>query len=717
MGNPVVDAHIELALRHHEQGDAAAAELQYRRALAHDPDHVEALHGAAVVALQAGDAATAVARLAHCIECGVDAAGTHFLLGRARMATGDVDGAVAAYRAALDRAGDFADAHVSLGIALRRLGDLPGARRHFGRAVELAPASFEGWVGAGNVELQLGDAATALEHYRMAERLRPDAAELHYNVGRALRAVGRDDEADDTLRAAIERLQRAVALDPHLLEAWLNLGNALRAARLHAHAADAYTRLLEGLRSGKGRPTTVAARERLQRDARAGLAAARLGEFSYDEAWELLEPAIESGDASLAELEQALVVLPYRAVSQRAVVEFYCQYARVAPRAASPPRLPRAPGQPPLRVGLVSGDLRDHSVAFFLEPLLQHHDRAAIELTCYATSPTRDATSERLRRGISRWRDADALDDRALARCIADDGIDVLLDVAGRTTGNRLGLFGLRPAPLQASYLGYPTYSGSEALDGRLTDAVIDPHDDEYPWERPWRLQGSLYCYRPPEDAPDVVAPTGHDEVCFGSFNQVQKIGPSTVQLWARVLDAVPGSRLLLKAFGLGNPACVERLRAAFAAAGIDPARIECRAGEATRADHLRAYGAVDVALDTLPYNGATTTCEALWMGVPVVTLAGETQAARMGASILGAAGLGEFVATSADGYVASAVQLVRDTARRRELRQTLRARLRAAPLLDGPRYAHDFARTLHLAWQAACGRPFTSIAPRELNT
>jgi predicted O-linked N-acetylglucosamine transferase (SPINDLY family) len=373
------------------------------------------------------------------------------------------------------------------------------------------------------------------------------------------------------------------------------------------------------------------------------------------------------------------------------------------PRAHANPRDPERR----LRVGYVSADFKMHSCAFFIEPLLRHHDRAAFEAVCYSGVERPDLTTAELRRLAAGWRDVGGLGDQDFAAQIERDGIDILVDLSGHTRLNRLPVFGMRPAPVQVSWLGYPNTTGLAAIGYRLTDGWADPpgRGDGHYSERLVRLDRCFLCYAPPADAP-VVAPLpalAGGGVTFGCFNNANKLNPGVAGLWARLVASVPGARLLLKAKHFLDEGTRAHYRSMFAAAGLASDRLELAGWVAERQGHLGAYGRVDIALDPFPYNGTTTTCEALWMGVPVVALAGERHAGRVGVSLLRAAGLGELVAASEVEYVATAARLAGDVAGLARLRAALRGRVAASELCDGPGFARAVEAAYRDFWRAWC--------------
>lgn len=334
-------------------------------------------------------------------------------------------------------------------------------------------------------------------------------------------------------------------------------------------------------------------------------------------------------------------------------------------REAFAARSPRA--NEPLRLALVSQDFREHPVGWFIEALVRALDRSRVHVTCLHAAPLRDSATERLALACDAFDDVSALDDAALCAMARGRHFDVAVDLAGHSAGSRLSAFARGLAPVQATYLGHPVTTGMSAIHARLVDSTTDPiGSDHLCVERLVRLDPVFIAFAPPRDAPEIAARDrgANSPITFGSFNAVTKVSDACVALWSRVLSAVAGSRLLLKGATLAEPALRELTRKRFAACGVDASRVEVLAPTRTTREHLGAYSRIDIALDTLPYNGTTTTCEALWMGVPVVTRAGDRHASRVGASLLNGVGQGALVATSDDDFVRIATTLAADVSR-----------------------------------------------------
>lgn len=365
------------------------------------------------------------------------------------------------------------------------------------------------------------------------------------------------------------------------------------------------------------------------------------------------------------------------------------------PASAGLPPLSTAPCEGrKLRVGYMSPDFREHSVAYFIEPILKHHDRSRFEVYAYSSVATPDARTEKIRGMVDRWRDIARTSDLAAARGMREDGLDILIDLAGLTNNHRLGVLALRGAPVQMTYCGYPATTGLSTVDWRIVDRVTDPEGAESRCvEKLLRLEGdgSFSCYQPPEGLEEPAAWDGSSGVVFGSFNVLSKVNPGVVKAWARILRGAPEARLILKARSLAEEAVRARYAEAFAGEGIGAGRVELVGPVASVKEHLVLYSRIGVALDPFPYNGTTTTYEALWMGVPVVTQAGKTHAGRVGASILHALGEDGLVAGDLESYIRVAIELGRDGGRLAEYRRTLRKRLAGSSLCDAAGFTRRF--------------------------
>ncbi len=681
---PATQRAVELA----QKGDALAdrgrhieALRCYEKALKLRPDLVAIRVNAALSLRATGRLAEAIAALRRAAQEHPEIAQIQVNLGSALAARGDTAGAEAAYRAALAADPDHAEAHGNLGAALLDRNAVEAALPHLRRATAGGGAGAAHWFNLGNALMKTDALDEAAQCFRNA--LGADAT-----MTDALVNLGVVNLRSDRLAAAAMCLERALATRPNDPLVLVNLGHARqrcgdivaarrlldRAAEIAPHDAGAATWLATDDMI-RGRPRVAV--ERLESAAAvaadeataADLARNALCDLQYD------DPA-----------DAADIVRAHRAWAAR--------YAAAAP--APPPADARDPGRR-LRVGFVSADLKAHPVAYFLAPVLEALDRAAVETICYACQPQSDAITARLRAASAAWRAASALDDAALLNLVGDDGVDILVDLSGHTAGSRLRVFSRRAAPVQATWLGYPGTTGVDAIDWRLSDAACDPpEEDALSSERVLRLPGFL-CYEPRAELPAVgPLPGASGPITFGSFNNILKLSDRAARLFAGVLAAVPDSRLLIKS---SVPLDEETRRlhvGRIARHGIDAARIEMLPWQQDAAAHFAAFAQVDIALDSYPYCGTTTTCETLWMGIPVVTLAGDRHAARVGASLMGQVGLPEFVARSDGGFAAIAADWAGRRGDLAALRAALRGRMAASPLCD----AAGFARRLEAAFR-----------------
>lgn len=380
-------------------------------------------------------------------------------------------------------------------------------------------------------------------------------------------------------------------------------------------------------------------------------------------------------------------------------------FGRALERATPPLQTPDPDPDPerPLRVGFLSRDLHRHSCAYFLEPLIANLDPASVETTCYSMGPITDDFTRRIRAACAHWRDLPGAPPKSVIEQIRKDRIDVLIECMGLTAGVRLAILAARPAPLQLTYLAYPNTTGLSRIDARIVDAITDPATDAcdaLATERLVRLDRCFLCYQPDARAPDVQPRPEGEPLTFISLNTIQKINPTTLDLWSAVLRARPETRLLLKHRGADEPASRARIDALFRERDIDPARVELIGHLKPIDEHLGSYHRADLALDTFPYAGTTTTCEAAWMGVPTLTLAGDRHSARVGASINHALGLDELTADTPERFVEIACEHAADPARLRSARLARREQMRCSPLCDAPDHARAFAAALRSLWR-----------------
>jgi protein O-GlcNAc transferase len=489
--------------------------------------------------------------------------------------------------------------------------------------------------------------------------------------------------------AAEASLRRAIEIDRSLAEAHNAL--AILACRKHDYSS-AEAHWIEAIEAEPGDTGALCNLAHMLRSTGRG-----------DEAAALMAPAAQSLVHDVAVQWSMAVAANYDpTMTPEQVVEHHRAHGRAllakrpptVLRSNDTPRRPRVAGEP-LRVGFLSPDLREHSVASFLLPLLASLDRARVRPWAFMTTAHSDAVTDRFRAVVSDFVPCGELSDLELVQRVRAERLDILVECAGLFEGSRPAALTWRMAPVQVTWLGYPNTTGLPNVDVRLVDAETDPPGaDSLATERLERMAGGFVCWRSLHAVP-LPERDPYRPVTFGCFNAMSKFHGDLYALWARVLAGVPGSRLLLKAAPLADPGIADLLRAQFADHGIAADRLDLRGHTDSQSDHLAMYGDVDIALDTFPYNGTTTTCEALWMGTPVVALTGRGHPARVGHALLAAAGLGEWVAATADEYIDLAVRLATDRDRLAIHHRTLRDRLERSPICDAVGFARRFEDAL----------------------
>lgn len=657
-------SQLRQALTHHQANRLKEADSIYQRLRAADPKNFDVLHFSGLVAYQQNRFAAAAA-----------------LLGRALQLK--PNSALCAMR---------------LGMTANALGDFVLAERHLRTALKIDSNLAEAWCHLGVTLAALGRRAEARVSFEKALKLQPDYVEVHDRLGALLGET-------DGFAASVPHYRRVTELRPKHADGWANLGAALTQSGAVDESFLCYERALQ-LAPGHSLALT-------------GRALANLFSYRLKEAVDGYAEVIAAHPANFEARSGRLLTQHYLdGVDRTALFAEHVAYGDAcgAPVLRTFPNLPEPNRR--LRVAFLSADLRRHSVAYFLEPLLAQIDPTQFEIYLYHDHFQEDDMSKRLRTKAAVWRNFIGLSASSVETMIRADAPDVLVDLAGHTGINRLPLFARKLAPVQITWLGYPDTTGLAAMDYRFVDAITDPvgEADAFHTEQIVRFAPTAWIYQPPHDAPEpsplpsgglaaaqAVGKTEFAPVTFGCFNNFAKISDSTLRGWAQILATVPHSRLLIKGHGLDEPAMVRAVRARLALLGVEEERVELLGRTATISDHLALYSRVDVALDTFPYHGTTTTCEALWMGVPVVTLAGDRHASRVGVSLLTALGRREWIARDWAEYVTLAARLANEPMTRAGLRTTLREEMRRSGLLDHAGQAARFGGALRECWQKWC--------------
>jgi predicted O-linked N-acetylglucosamine transferase (SPINDLY family) len=680
-----VAAHSNLGNALRELGRPAEAVASLQEAARLGPGQAAAHYNLGLAWLAQGKLAAAVASLQQAVRLKPDYADAHLHLGVALGNQRNLAEAIASFQQVLRLKPDHAEARAQLGLALDRLGKLEASTIGCQQDVSPWPEDAEAHVSEGIALETQGKLAEAVCSYQQALLSRPDSAEAHNKLGNVLRELGQFEEAEASL-------ERALRLDPDHVRAHYNLGILLQKQGRLESALARYRQAL-----------------RLEPDnAQFNLKVADIfkSQGRLDEALDAFRSALKLNPRD-SHVHSALVFTLHLhpRYDAHAIYEECLRWNRQHAEPLKGSIKPHANHPDPerrLRVGYVSPDFREHSCTSFTVPLLANHDHRSCEIFCYADVEHPDAFTERVRGYADVWRDTRGWSDQLVADTIREDQIDILVDLAMHTANNRLPALARKPAPVQVAWLAYPGTTGLSTIDYRLTDQYFDPpglFDDCYS-EESIRLPDTFWCYEPLADQPVNALPArANGFITFGCLNSFPKVNDGCLELWARVLQRVPRARLLLLA--PRDPAR-ERVRAKLKEEGIPPERVEF-AARLPRTEYFGLYHQIDLAFDPLPCNGGTTTLDALWMGVPTLTLLGQTVAGRAGWSLLCNLGLKELAADTAEQFVALAAGLAGDLPRLQELRANLRQRMQQSPLMDGKRFAQHMEQAYRQIWQRWC--------------
>lgn len=685
MSESPASALFEEGLAHHQASRIDEAEQIYRRVLEIDPQHKQCWSNLGAILSRRGQFDGAIQSYQQALQIDPSFGECWYNLGNAFRRAGRPGEAEGAFVQALTIYPGFEAAAMGLAQSLSEQWKLTEAVHLLNTIISYNPNMAEPYFHLGNAQRFQAKTQEALESFTNYARLKPTDEKARHQLALALMDVGRMEEAlgeanqalslnpqsptiHNTLGILYQALRRedmalrhslqAVNLKTEFPEAWNNLGNLLGLMGQPDGAISAFKKTMEL------RPEAQAFHSNF------------LLHLHYHTEW-----------------------------TPEAIHQEHLNWSKVhIGLAKTPEEFPNSPDpERKLKVGLVSPDFRDHTVATFLEPLMMHLDRSRVEVTSYSAVARPDALTDKFKRLSDRVRDISKGDDESVATQIRQDQIDILVDFAGHTSGNRLSLFALKPAPIQITQFGYPNTTGVPGMDYRITDDWSDPpgRTETLYSETLLRMDRLCWVYQPPANSPEVTSrqPDPHG-IVFGSFNNMAKTNDRVIALWARILAKVPGSRLRLLA---GNSeTTLERIRALMAPVGVDPSRVE-RMVRMDKNEYFQAQGSIDIALDPFPYNGAITTCDALWMGTPVLTLEGKTYAARQGKAILRQIGMNDWVATSEKEYLDKAVHFAFHPDQLSILRKELRARLAQSTICDSAGYAKAWEELVRGAWRNWC--------------
>jgi predicted O-linked N-acetylglucosamine transferase (SPINDLY family) len=718
-----------LAARYHQglvrlqRGDLDGGTVILRQLLKRAPEHVEAHFNLGRALLERGKEEKALTHFKRTVALAPNVAEAYFYLGLTLVRLHRQAESLAAFEKAIELRPDLAEAHLNLGNVLNELGRFEPAIAYFERALALKPKFAEAFNGLGNCLRSLARLREADTCFRKAIALKPEYAEPHQGLGMALNDLGRYDEACSHFKQAIVLRpdfvfaftgwghalhemgqinaaracwEKAIELEPKDAAAHAGLGNEFSAANEHTKALASFKR---ALRLDDKNVTALH-----------GLGGEMFSWGGYAEGLAYLEKAVALVPENFMCRSGLLFNLHYHprlsavelASRHRAVGEDF--EATFKSRWIGHGNLPDPVR--PLRVGFVSGDFRRHPVGYFMADLIPNLKLAGLELYAYANQWKNDDLTERIKPQFAAWRECRVLSDDAMAEQIRADGVDVLVDLSGHSAGTRLLAFARKPAPVQVTYLGYPDTTGLTAIDYILGDPRMFPAGEENLYaEKPWCLPDTSLCFTPP-DLPVEVGPLpalDNGFVTFGCLNKAEKASNEAVtEIWAGILHAVPGSRLLLQNKTYSDAGIAALVYSRFAEQGIEADRLEL-VGKLSWREHLEAYNRVDIALDPFPYNGTTTSVEGLWMGVPLLGLKGDRLVAHMGESILHTMGMTEWIAADKAEYVTKAVAFAANLPALAGVRAGLRQRLLGSPICDAPRFARNLEEAFRGMWRAWC--------------
>jgi len=681
-------AHLNLGIGLEAAGAAEAAISSYEAALAIDPADPFAAYNLGKLRYTRGEPAEAERLLRQALSSRPAFPEAQVVLARVLESQGHLTAAAAVLETAMRlKPDDFGALYFFAGV-LGKLGRLGEAESAMSRAIAIEPENADARYDLAAMLIARSAMPEAELHLRAALSRNPDFVEAHAALFHVLDARG-------DLDGAVAELERVLARRPDWADALYNYGCVLKKLMRLAEAEDAFRRALTA-DPGHSRAYHM-------------LGGVLLGRCRADEALALYRAARERcpGDFDLESAELFALNCSER-IAEDVLFSRHAAFGTRIEQAHPPRFAPFANVRDPerrLRVGYVSGDFCFHVVTLFMIPVIERHDRSAVEVYCYSTTGRNDDYTRRLSSRADVWRDSGSLSHSELGDAINRDGIDILVDLGGHAGIPQLAVFAQQPAPVQATWLGYLNTTGMTRIQYRITDRHADPPGltDRYHTETLVRLPHSQWCYRPflspacAETPP--LARNGY--VTFGSFNQALKISRAARRLWAGILERLPGSRLLVLGVEAGR--AQGDLVADLAGSGVDRARISVLPYVALE-DYFRAFDSVDIALDTMPYSGGTTTCDALWMGVPVITVAGTRPSSRSAASVLTTAGLGEWIAATAEDYVRLAVDFGRDEPALVGLRKSLRQEMRQSPLMDEDRFVRDLEAAYRQMWRHWCG-------------
>jgi len=678
---------LDLGMRHHAAGDLIQAESIYNKILEAEPDQPEAMYFLGLIANQGGKFNIGAKFIKKAVIAKPEFMEAHNNLARTYYELGQLEEAVESYRSAISLQPDFAEAHYNLGVAYKEMGKPEEAILSYDHAISINPVYLKAHYNRGVALYEMGRDLEAVASYQNALAIDSDYAEPHSNLGNVLRDLGRVDEA-------VSHCRKSIALKPERPEAYVNLGLALQKLGDLEEAIDTYI-------------TIIAIRPEFA-PAHCNLGVALKDLCRLDEAIACFRRALAiqrdyvDAHCNLVFTEQ------YRALnSAESLFHLHREWDECqaqAFRTSWPEHKNTCDPERRIRLGFVSPDLGRHPVGYFVIGLLENLPKEQFEIVCYSDRIADDLTDQ-IEAISDIWRKVRGIPDEDLFSSIIDDKIDILIDLAGQAANNRLLVFARKPAPVQVTWGGYIGTTGLSAIDYLVSDPISTRSGEEqFCQESVLRMPDGYVCYTPPDYAPDVgplpSVQAGH--ITFASFSNSAKLNDEVLVVWAQILKAVKNARILIKYKNIDSPANINRILAIFETAGIENSRVMLE-GWTPHDQSLARYNDVDIALDPFPYAGGLTTFEALWMGVPVITLPGKTFASRHSECHLNASGYPELVASDKSSYINLAIELANNPKHLTIMRSEMRDKMRNSPACDAQKFAKAFGAYMGDIWRAWC--------------
>jgi len=714
------------AFEHYKSGNLQKAESVLEEILKKQPDNANALNIIGLINYQTGRYDAAIKYFKKALKFSPANARIYLNIGNVLKDMVQSDQAVLYYQKALQFDPNLFEAYHNLGMVLQDKDQPDEAISCYEKALLINPHLADSFYNLGTIFYERGQFDEAITFYQKAVQINPELVEAYFNLGNSFREKEQFDEAircyqqfvrlnpshadayyyignvfatQNKLSEAIESYRQAIAINPVHADALLNKGFALQVRGNFEEALESYHLSLQI------NPDSVGVYNNL------GNLLINLGQVN--EAETCFRRAIQINPEFSIPYSNLLFAINYN--SRYDAQHIFAEHLQFAELFEKPLLFYNTSynndktSQRRLRIGYISTDFRKHSVAYFIEPILAANSREHFEVFCYSVVPVEDDVTKRLQKHSEHWRNISGMSDEKAAELIQKDGIDILVDLAGHTANNRILLFARKPAPVQINWIGYPATTGLSTIDYKIVDSYTDPPGmtERFYTEKLIRMPETFLCYLPDSDSPDIgelpALTSGH--ITFGSFNNFAKVSPEILQLWTNILQSIPDSRLIMKAKSLSDKSTREYVAELFSLKGITAGRIELLSWEPSVKRHLENYNRIDIALDTFPYNGTTTTCEAIWMGVPVITLAGKSHASRVGVSLLSNIGISDLIAETPDKYIEITINLSKDLNKLQSLRKILRNMMECSPLTDSKQFTRNLERCYYNIWEDWCNK------------